>query len=99
MTQFGMTPMQAKCLQVIRTGIQQDGVPPTYERIGAVLGLVGKSGVARLVNGLVERGYVKKMHGRNRSLSIVPGKASPLVNFSTAELRAEIARREMESAQ
>lgn len=99
MTQFGMTPMQARCLEVIRTGIQDCGVPPSYDEISAALGLHGKSGVARLVNGLVERGYVKKMHGRNRSLSIVPGKASPLVNFSTAELRAEIARREMESAQ
>lgn len=93
MTQFGMTPMQAKCLQVIRTGIEAEGVAPSYEKIAAALGLASKAGVYRLVTALVERGYLTKLPNRKHSLALVLPKKSPLAGFSLAELQAEIGRR------
>ncbi|MFG1461767.1 helix-turn-helix domain-containing protein [Xanthobacter sp. DSM 24535] len=55
-----MTPKQRDALRVISTAIASDGCSPTYDQIAAALGLRNKSGVHRLVNGLIERGLLER---------------------------------------
>lgn len=55
-----MTPKQRDTLRFIGTTIASDGCSPTYDQIAAALGLRNKSGVHRLVNGLIERGLLER---------------------------------------
>lgn len=64
---FGLTPLQRKTLDFIKAGTEH-GQSPSFEEIRRHLGLCSKSGVARLVDGLVERGCVDRLPRRARSL-------------------------------
>ncbi|MFG1410307.1 MarR family transcriptional regulator [Xanthobacter sp. VTT E-85241] len=55
-----MTPKQRDALRFIGAAIASDGCSPTYDQIAAALGLRNKSGVHRLVNGLIERGLLER---------------------------------------
>lgn len=68
---MGLTPRQADCLAVIRAAIAERGVPPSYDGMAAALGIRSKSGVHRLVEALVVRGYVRRLPHLARSLSLV----------------------------
>jgi repressor LexA len=67
---MGLTQRQADCLRVIReTSI--DGVSPTFDDIAKALGISSKSGVSRLVDALVERGYLRRLANRRQTLMLV----------------------------
>jgi SOS-response transcriptional repressor LexA len=68
---MGLTRMMRAALLVVQEmSDAAGGVPPTYREIAAELELESKSGVVRLVTALVERGYLVRLRGRARSLSI-----------------------------
>lgn len=54
-----MTPQQNACLIAIRD-LTVDGITPTYEEIQLRIGQASKSGVSRLIDGLVEQGYIRR---------------------------------------
>lgn len=47
------------------------GVSPSYEEMGAALGIRSKSSTSRLVQALVDRGYLHHRRGRVRSLTVL----------------------------
>ena len=47
------------------------GVCPSYQEIGTAVGLKSKSGVFRVVNALVERGYLRRIPYRNRAMELI----------------------------
>lgn len=67
---IGMTKRQADCLRAIED-LTVAGMSPTYDQIGARIGLVGKGGVCRIVDALVERGLVRRKAHRPRALEVV----------------------------
>lgn len=69
----GLTRMQSRALAYIECYIAQHGISPTYDEIAAELGLASKSGVNRLVTGLVQRGRIRKLAGRARGIELVGG--------------------------
>lgn len=71
MTSFGVTPRQREALTFISAFIAQHGYSPSTEEIRAALGLKSKSGVHRLVHGLEERGEIRLLPNRTRSIAIV----------------------------
>lgn len=71
MSGMGLTPRQNDCLAAIKTHVASAGVPPTYDELGRYIGLASKSGIVRLVNGLVERGYLRRIRYRARAIEIV----------------------------
>ncbi len=65
---FGLTPRQVQALAVITDYIADEGHSPTYDEIAAGLGISTKSSVHRLVKGLEERGRIRLIHNRSRSI-------------------------------
>ncbi|MDA9055884.1 transcriptional repressor LexA, partial [Alphaproteobacteria bacterium] len=46
-------------------------VPPSFDEMRDALGLASKSGVHRLVSGLEERGYIRRLANRARAIEIL----------------------------
>lgn len=74
-----MTPRQRQLLDALQT-LTVDGVSPTYDQLCEHLGLASKSGIFRLVEGLVRLGYVRRVTGCRRTLEVL---AVPDVAFTT----------------
>lgn len=66
----GLTPQQANALTFIRSYIETKGHSPSYEEMMAPLKTTSKANVSRMVDRLVERGYLLRGPGRNRSLRL-----------------------------
>lgn len=72
MTLPGLTRRQRDLLVFIAAHTDRHGEAPTYDEMRVGLGFSSKSPVARLVDGLVERGYLTRLRNRSRSLAITP---------------------------
>lgn len=69
--QYGLTPRERDCLAAICDYVSRTGTAPAYSELGALLGLSSKSGVYRLVEGLEQRGWIRKLRNKARSIEIV----------------------------
>lgn len=69
--QFSLTAKQAELLGVIKDRIAKDGVAPSYDELAAAIGLKSKSGIVRLVKGLVERGHLRHEPNGIRSKQVI----------------------------
>ena len=68
-----MTPTQYKLWKFVRAYIGEHGFSPTYEEIRIELALASKSGVVRLVDGLVNQGKIRRDRRRHRNLETIGG--------------------------
>lgn len=66
-----LTRKQKELLLLIRDRLSKDGVPPSFDEMKIALGLRSKSGIHRLITGLEERGFIKRLPHRARALEIV----------------------------
>lgn len=66
-----LTRKQIELLDFIRTRIDADGVPPSFDEMKAALDLKSKSGIHRLITALEERGFIRRMAHRARALEIL----------------------------
>lgn len=76
-----LTQRQLQLLTYIHTYVREHRVPPSFEEMRNALALKSKSGVHRLISGLEERGYIRRLAYRARALEIV---RSPLDDPSPA---------------
>lgn len=65
-----LTKKQRDLLLYIHERMSEDDVPPSFEEMKEALGLRSKSGIHRLITGLVERGYIERLPHRARALEI-----------------------------
>jgi repressor LexA len=65
-----ITHKQRELLVLIRDRLADEGVPPSFDEMKDALGLKSKSGIHRLITGLEERGFIKRMPHRARALEI-----------------------------
>jgi repressor LexA len=72
-----LTQRQLQLLQFIQRFMEEHGVPPSFEEMRTALKLKSKSGIHRLLAGLVERGYINRMPYRARALEILRPVAPP----------------------
>jgi len=63
----GLTPRQKQVYDIIRYNIMAHGKCPSYDELALEIGVV-KSGICRVVDALIEKGYLTKIRGRARSL-------------------------------
>lgn len=71
-TRAGLTPKQRLLLDfIVRYHRERRGVSPSFDEMARALGLASKSGVHRLVEGLVARGALVRMPNQARSLQVV----------------------------
>ena len=65
-----LTKKQRELLLYIHEHMSDDDVAPSFEEMKDALGLKSKSGIHRLISGLVERGYLERLPHRARAWSI-----------------------------
>lgn len=66
-----LTKKQYELLLLIDTRIREAGVPPSFDEMKMALGLKSKSGIHRLISGLEERGFIRRLPHRARALEIL----------------------------
>ena len=66
-----LTRKQLELLDFIKTRMDRDGVPPSFDEMKDALDLKSKSGIHRLITALVERGFIHRLEHRARALEIV----------------------------
>ncbi len=65
-----LTKKQRELLILIHERMSEEGVAPSFEEMKNELGLKSKSGIHRLISGLVERGYLERLPHRARALEV-----------------------------
>ncbi|QCG95105.1 MarR family transcriptional regulator [Azospirillum sp. TSA2s] len=71
-TRAGLTPKQRLLLDFIaRYQRERRGVSPSFDEMARALGLASKSGVHRLIEGLVARGALERLPNQARALRVV----------------------------
>lgn len=66
-----LTLKQKELLSLIRDRVASDSVPPSFDEMKEALGLRSKSGIHRLISGLEERGFIRRLPHRARALEII----------------------------
>ncbi len=66
-----LTQRQLQLLRFIYAYMQEHGVPPSFDEMRAALRLRSKSGIHRLISGLEERGYIRRLAYRARAIEVL----------------------------
>jgi repressor LexA len=66
-----LTRKQYELLIFINHRLTDSGVSPSFEEMKDALGLKSKSGIHRLISGLEERGFIRRLPHRARALEVV----------------------------
>ncbi len=79
-----LTKKQYELLLFINKRLNEQGVSPSFDEMKEALGLRSKSGIHRLITGLEERGFIRRLPHRARALEIsrlpenvAPAEAAP----------------------
>jgi len=92
-----LTKKQHELLLFIHQVLSSTGVPPSFDEMKEALKLRSKSGIHRLITGLEERGFIRRLPHRARAIEITrlpdnlesdapapsPGPAAPNVTPAT----------------
>ena len=65
-----LTKKQRELLLLIHERMQSGEIAPSFDEMREALGLKSKSGIHRLITGLVERGYLERLPNRARALEV-----------------------------
>ncbi|MDR3519150.1 MAG: transcriptional repressor LexA [Azospirillaceae bacterium] len=66
-----LTRKQQELLQFIHRRLAEGGVSPSFDEMKEALGLRSKSGIHRLITGLEERGFIRRLAHRARALEVL----------------------------
>jgi len=66
-----LTRKQYELLMFIHGRLQDSGVSPSFDEMKEALDLKSKSGIHRLITGLEERGFIRRLPHRARALEVV----------------------------
>ena len=66
-----LTRKQLELLDFIKSRMDVDGVPPSFDEMKDALDLRSKSGIHRLITALEERGFIRRLAHRARALEII----------------------------
>ena len=78
-----LTQKQSELLAYLTSHRQAHSVTPSYDEMRDALGLASKSGIHRLVSGLEERGYIRRLANRARAIEVIRSnnlKQNPIQN-------------------
>ena len=77
-----LTKKQLELLVYLETKLAETRISPSFEEMKEALGLHSKSGIHRLICGLEERGFLRKLPHRARSIEILKSSSAviPLSN-------------------
>jgi repressor LexA len=66
-----LTKKQYELLVLIDQRVRESGVPPSFDEMKDALGLRSKSGIHRLITGLEERGFIRRLPHRARAIEVL----------------------------
>ncbi|MEC7464538.1 MAG: transcriptional repressor LexA [Pseudomonadota bacterium] len=66
-----LTRKQHQLLTYIDNHMKSNGIPPSYDEMKDALSLKSKSGIHRLITGLEERGFLRRLPHKARALEIL----------------------------
>jgi repressor LexA len=66
-----LTRKQHQLLSFIDKTLRESGISPSYDEMKAALDLKSKSGIHRLITGLEERGFIRRLPHRARALEVL----------------------------
>ncbi|MEO1090991.1 MAG: transcriptional repressor LexA [Pseudomonadota bacterium] len=66
-----LTPRQLQLLHFINDYVLRHGVSPSFDEMRDALELRSKSGIHRLITGLEERGYIRRLQHRARAIELL----------------------------
>lgn len=66
-----LTKKQYELLVFIDRRLKDQGVSPSFDEMKEALGLKSKSGIHRLISGLEERGFIRRLPHRARALEVL----------------------------
>ena len=66
-----LTQKQSELLSFLTSHMDTHDVPPSFDEMRNALGLASKSGIHRLVSGLEERGFIRRLANRARAIEIL----------------------------
>src|SRR5258708_11986624 len=84
-----LTKKQYELLMFINRRLAQDGVSPSFEEMKDALGLKSKSGIHRLISGLEERGFIRRLAHRARALEVMKRPEEMAIGGAAAEASEE----------
>ncbi len=67
----GLTPRQMEVYNIIKDYIEANNFAPSYEELKQLMGSRSKSHVHAFVHQLINRGWIGRGNGRNRSIFIL----------------------------
>ncbi|MBO6520699.1 MAG: transcriptional repressor LexA [Rhodospirillales bacterium] len=84
-----LTRKQYELLMFIDESLKKNGVSPSFDEMKEALGLKSKSGIHRLITGLEERGFIRRLAHRARALEVLklPDNAVPVSKQSDADAK------------
>ena len=99
-----LTRKQHELLLFIHDHLRQNGVSPSFDEMKDALGLRSKSGIHRLITGLEERGFIRRLPHRARALEVLklpetvgsappPPPAPAQSGFSPSVIKGEFGQR------
>lgn len=83
-----LTRKQKELLDYLTAHVEAHDVPPSFDEMRDALGLASKSGIHRLVSGLEERGYIRRLANRARAIEILKPASGALSDVSRAVAKA-----------
>ena len=92
-----LTRKQFELLRFIEKKLKETGVSPSFDEMKDALNLRSKSGIHRLITGLEERGFIRRLPHRARALEVLKlpenmretGDAPPPKGFSPNVIRGD----------
>jgi repressor LexA len=68
-----LTPRQRDLLAYIHGHVKEHGFCPSYREMGKAIGMGSTSGIHRLVTGLEERGFIRRLPRNWRAIEVIRG--------------------------
>lgn len=99
MSVYGLTKRMHTTLQFVECYRRQNGDCPSYEELRIALGFKSKSAVARIMDALEERGHIRRLAGKARSVEIIDHGKPDIVKLlppRTASVLLEFCKQEGE---
>ena len=90
-----LTVKQRGLLCFIEQSLRENHIAPSYEEAREALGLKSKSSIHRMMQALVDRGYISRLPNRARALEVVRGSdgAYPSVSLPRVDFPAPVETR------
>ncbi len=85
-----LTKKQYELLMFIDESLKKNGVSPSFDEMKEALDLKSKSGIHRLITGLEERGFIRRLPHRARALEVVklPENMAPITRANPVRAEA-----------